>query len=827
MRSALTSRSGAATLRGAGRTVVATLIAATVLLAGGGPDGAGAAGKEPDPAWRSADAITTALFEAQSDLILGDPAGSDVAKARAALSGPLARGLRRSAPQELKRVRAGLDESAAAVAAGAPVRLAAARGETTAALRAGAFRAAIDRTAAGDVPGAREWLQIRDFRQSTRFTRVGTIATDALIALEKGEIGSDEAVLAVRKDLLDTYQSRLGTNREEAATASKRKFDERLAETTAVVAGYWRILSEEYGRQFGAERRRAADRELRALAAAGAASDRPAFRRADREVGRRLDGFTASPLTEEEKARRAAQLTRFLDLIPTEYRDGTDDGRVTIPFELQEAVAFHDGVKQSFGDLKPSLVKLDPEAVKVVEDDLALLGRYVREANERVEIVPESDVEEVHDRISDRLDALFPDQWKESGDAADYDLVEIAIDQLIAAVGAGQKAQAEQARLSAYAFFEFGPELKLNAFDPQLVAEIEGLFWYGARGVPGLAQQISSGAPSSEVRETTLVLDEALREARDKTGEGVSDATAITNASLIVFREGLEAILIIAAITASMIGARAALRKPIYRGALLALPASVIGFVVAVAVLGSLAAYGEKLEAIVGLVAIAVLVVVLNWFFHRVYWTEWIATHRKRGKELTGGVAAGAVAGTATIAGLYVLGFTSVFREGMETVLFLQALQLSSGVGVVAAGVGLGLTGTAVVGFLTFKAERKLPYKKMLIVTGALIALVLFTMVGNTVRTLQGVGWFPIHPIDLDIPLWMGTWLGIHPSWETMTAQVLAVAFVIGSYWAAGWYSKRKLRIQREEYEARQSERSETSPETSPETPEIRRELVP
>ncbi|MDQ2622077.1 MAG: FTR1 family protein, partial [Actinomycetota bacterium] len=235
---------------------------------------------------------------------------------------------------------------------------------------------------------------------------------------------------------------------------------------------------------------------------------------------------------------------------------------------------------------------------------------------------------------------------------------------------------------------------------------------------------------------------------------------------------------------------------------LLALPASVVGFVVAVAVLGSLAAYGEKLEAIVGLVAIAVLVVVLNWFFHRVYWTEWIASHRKRGKELTGGVAAGAVAGTATIAGLYVLGFTSVFREGMETVLFLQALQLSSGVGVVAAGVALGLAGTAIVGFITFKAERKLPYKKMLIVTGVLIALVLFTMVGNTVRTLQGVGWFPIHPVDIDTPLWMGTWLGIHPSWETMTAQVLTVAFVIGSYWAAGWYSKRKLRLQREEYEA-------------------------
>ena len=162
--------------------------------------------------------------------------------------------------------------------------------------------------------------------------------------------------------------------------------------------------------------------------------------------------------------------------------------------------------------------------------------------------------------------AIFPDEWKESSDDADFDLVEISLDQLVAAVSAGQKNQAEQARLTAYAFFEFGPELKLNAFDPQLVAEIEGLFWYGARGVPGLAGLISSGAPASEVRETTLVLEEALAEARDKTGEGVSDGTAITNASLIVFREGLEAILIIAAITASMLGARAALQKADLQG---------------------------------------------------------------------------------------------------------------------------------------------------------------------------------------------------------------------------------------------------------------------
>lgn len=782
---------------------VATIVAAAALLLGL-PSVGTATTNPPDriPPWKAADRITNDLFQAQTDLILQEEVSGSISDAERALRGELRRGLEESAPGVAGLIRAQLNRARRAVSTGDSVGLGAARGTITAALRRGAFLRAIDLTEAGRAAAAREWMQIRDFRQSTRFTRVGTEGTDALIALEAGELTPEEAVLQVRKDLLDTYQSRLGTNRDEADKAAERNFPERLAETAAIVDGYWQILADEYREQRGPEETAKSNLDFGRFSADAAATDLAAFRASSRRVADDLDGFTAAPFTPEELARRAAQLTRFLDLIPIEYNDGTEDGRITIPFELQEATAFHDGVMQAFTDLEGALLEIDPGAVERIEADLDQLGGYVNDANERREIVPESDVEELHEKIAGQLDEIFPEEWKKSSDEADFDLVEISLDQLIAAVGAGQKSQAEQARLTAYAFFEFGPELKLNAFDPQLVAEIEGLFWYGARGVPGMAQLISNGAPASEVRETALVLEDALAEARDKTGEGVSDATAITNASLIVFREGLEAILIIAAITASMIGARAALRKPIYRGALLALPASVVGFVVAVAALGSLASYGEKLEAIVGVVAIGVLVVVLNWFFHRVYWTEWIATHRKRGKELTGDVAVGAVAGTATIAGLYVLGFTSVFREGMETVLFLQALQLSSGVGVVVAGVALGLAGTAIVGFLTFKAERKLPYKKMLIVTGVLIALVLFTMVGNTVRTLQGVGWFPIHPIDVDIPLWMGTWLGIHPSVETLLAQLLALVFVVGSYWAAGWYSKRQMRVRREQYEA-------------------------
>jgi high-affinity iron transporter len=747
------------------------------------------------PPWQAADTIRADLFEAQTQLLLGkQPAGSAVGRAQRAVDGPLERGLAADAPGALGELHSALAAARSAYGADDQVALAAARGRAIAALRRGAFAVAVAATERGAPAQARAWLLVRDFRQSTRFTRPGVDATAALLSLQAGDASPRDAAVAVRKDLLDAYQSRLKTNLDDADQAAERSFDPQLAEAAALAAGYWQIVAPEYRSARGPADARRVDADFAALAAAAAATDLARFARLRQRVAADLDGFTAAPFTPEEQSRRAHQLTRFLDLVPVEYGRGAKDGHVTAAFEIQEAKAFHDGVDQAFGDLEQTLAETDPAAVRAIERDIAQLGQYVDDANERTAVADVSALDSVHDRISDRLDRLYPDEWKESSDEADFDLVEISLGQMIAAANAREKAQAEQARLAAYAFFEFGPEPKLRAFDPGLALDVEGLFWYGARDHKGLATLISSGAPIEQVRESKLALDGALDEARAKTGEGASTTTTIVNAALIVFREGLEAILIIAAITASMLGARAVLRRPIYRGALLALPVSLLAYALTVALLGSLQRYGEQVEALVGILAVAVLLVVLNWFFHKVYWTEWIAGHRKRGKELTGAVAVGAGAGAATVAGLYFLGFTSVFREGMETVLFLQTLQLASGTGVVLAGVALGLVGTAIVGLITFRLEQRLPYKRMLVVTGVLITFILFEITGNTARSMQGVGWLPVHTLNIDFPLWMGTWLGVYPTVETLGAQLLAVAFVIGSYYAAEYYRKNRAR---------------------------------
>jgi high-affinity iron transporter len=277
-------------------------------------------------------------------------------------------------------------------------------------------------------------------------------------------------------------------------------------------------------------------------------------------------------------------------------------------------------------------------------------------------------------------------------------------------------------------------------------------------------------------------------------GAGPTSAVAvITNTAIIVFREGLEATLILAALTAGLVGARRRLRRPLFLGAVVALFASVGTFLLAESLLSSLLRYGEKLEAVVSYVAIAVLLLILNWFFHRVYWSGHLAELHGRKKRILNG--AGLSVAGAQLVGLAMLGFSSVYREGFETVLFLQALSLEAGAGNVAEGVLLGAVGVAIVGVLTIALQRKLPHRKMLVLTGLLILGVLVVMVGKTVQVSQVVGWIPVHPIPgLQLPFWTGLWLGIFPTWEGLGAQAAAILFVIGSYVVVESVRSRKRR---------------------------------
>ena len=199
----------------------------------------------------------------------------------------------------------------------------------------------------------------------------------------------------------------------------------------------------------------------------------------------------------------------------------------------------------------------------------------------------------------------------------------------------------------------------------------------------------------------------------------MSHASVVANSAIIVFREGLEAVLIFAAVTASFLGANRARRRPVVWGAAVAFGAAVATWFAAQALLDVASPLGPRLEAITGFLAIVVLMIVLNWFVHRVYWSEWIGRHHRRRRQLLGRAGVGATLG------LVALGFTSVYREGFETVLFLQNLELQNGTGTVLEGVAIGLAGTAAVGLAVFWLHHKLPYRRMLVATGVLVGLVL------------------------------------------------------------------------------------------------------
>lgn len=278
----------------------------------------------------------------------------------------------------------------------------------------------------------------------------------------------------------------------------------------------------------------------------------------------------------------------------------------------------------------------------------------------------------------------------------------------------------------------------------------------------------------------------------DPTVSHINHNAAILDTGILVFREGLECILVLAAITASMMGTNQSYRRPIAVGAGLGLLATVATWFVAIAILSQINAPALAIQAATGLLAIVVLLVIMNWFFHKIYWTGWISFHNRRKKSLMKSAADGER--SRTMWGLVLLGLTAMYREGFEVVLFLQSIRLQVGSAVVLQGVGVGLILTAIVGALTFVAHHRLPYKKMLVLTGVMLGAVLIVMVGEEVQEMQQAGWLTTTNLHLPIPDWMGLWFAVFPNVEGLIAQLLAGVFVLGSYFLAEYLKVRRPR---------------------------------
>jgi high-affinity iron transporter len=267
-------------------------------------------------------------------------------------------------------------------------------------------------------------------------------------------------------------------------------------------------------------------------------------------------------------------------------------------------------------------------------------------------------------------------------------------------------------------------------------------------------------------------------------GHRLSHTTVVINSAILVLREGLETILVLAAVMASFLGGNRIYRRPVAMGGAAAIGLGIASWFFVVWFIGQFHGGEFDVQAATGLPSLIVLLIVMNWFFHKVYWTGWISSHHKRRRGLLS--ADPETNRRRMLLGLALLGFTSVYRECFEVVIFLQNLRELYGSSVVLEGVVIGGLFTAAAGVLTFGLHQRLPYKRLLIITGVMLLFVLLVSVGEEVNEMQLAGWIGTTEIHgFYIPGWMGTWFSLFNNWETFIGQFIALAIVLGSYFAA------------------------------------------
>jgi len=487
-------------------------------------------------------------------------------------------------------------------------------------------------------------------------------------------------------------------------------------------------------------------------------------------------------LTPEDVERRERIVLKLLRLIPMEYQSGVRDGEITIPLEYREAKVFTIQVQQIVNELMPVWRQSKAEALRRHGPDLlAKLGQLEGAIREKS---PLAEVEGLVKAVSSLLQRDFGLALKRAGMGSDV-VTETALEirsllgQSLAAALNRQWRKAEQLRLDAYVNFDLEIESRAMPRDPSLAIRAEKTFLEGAPEKPGIKAALDARLDDAGLTASYQRALDALDECSALVKVGLSPTAAAISAILIVSREGLEAVVILAALLAGLRGPEnAGIRHRIGVGAWLALGASAGLFAISRTLLQGLSRYGETLEAVISVIAVIILLMVTNWVFHKYYWTGWNA----RLRDLSKAAQRQRATRWENLA-LVGVGFMTIFREGFETTLFMQSLILEAGMRPVLIGLLIGGILIAALGFAVFAIGAKLPYRKMLVVTGVLVVFVLFTFLGSTVRLFQTVGWLTVHPIPgLELPTWMGVWLGVYPTWEGLLIPFAAFGYV-GAMW--------------------------------------------
>ena len=282
---------------------------------------------------------------------------------------------------------------------------------------------------------------------------------------------------------------------------------------------------------------------------------------------------------------------------------------------------------------------------------------------------------------------------------------------------------------------------------------------------------MTQNSPNKTVRaEIDVILKMLHEDANELDGKKESGWSVFLASFIIIFREGLEAILVIAAISAYLVRSNnKPMLKVVYLSSLFAVFASVLAAIALHTVVGLSGANQEIMEGGAMLLATVVLFFISNWMLSKSESEAW--------KNYVEGKVQSAVSTGSSFA-LGFAAFLAVFREGAETIIFYQAMlaDAKEHIDMVWYGLGVGTIVLAFVFVIIRFGTVKLPLRPFFICTSALMYLMAIAFAGGGVKELQEADIIPVTPVDFVHSVEI---LGIYPTLETLIPQLFMVVVVI------------------------------------------------
>ena len=268
-------------------------------------------------------------------------------------------------------------------------------------------------------------------------------------------------------------------------------------------------------------------------------------------------------------------------------------------------------------------------------------------------------------------------------------------------------------------------------------------------------------------------------------------------AFLILIREGLEALLVVAAVIAYLVkSGNKRFAKWIYLGVVAGLAGSGLVAVLFTFLFGGSGPIQEISEGVCALIATLMLLWTSNWMLNKSSVEAWNNYIRNKTEAVVDGaqskVESGQGLGLGMIASLAMLSFLAVFREGAETVIFYESIySMSQDAHGMWVG-GLAAAAVLIVIFLILRfTSVKIPIGPFFLVTSIVMAVLVVIFAGGGIHALiegdliEGTYLSSVPTND---------WIGLYPYVETITAQVIAAIAVVVLF-VVGFIKKHRMKL--------------------------------